>query len=183
MTTKYSPAPWTYDFNPYSLHREDDSHIAAVEIPAYEINDAEGTKIFDTNEDLPDDLQNANARLATAAPDLLAACQLVVTRWEHGDLAEAARACSDAIADATAAHPPRSGPRCYSVLLLYPDYANDSGTETYYAFVSAADPIEAVSIAQQQASAAQEGVTIDPDDFAPLLVTQGHHDSQPLFNK
>lgn len=36
-------------------------------------------------------------RLRKAAPALLAACQMVVDRWERGDLAEAARACSDAI--------------------------------------------------------------------------------------
>ena len=30
-----------------------------------------------------------------------------------------------------------SAKKPYSVLLLYPDYANDSGTETYYAFVEA----------------------------------------------
>ena len=71
----------------------------------------------------------------------------------------------------------------YSVLLLYPDYANDSGTETYYTFVQAADPIEAVAQAQQQAAAAQEGRETDPDDFAALLVTQGHHASEPIFNK
>ncbi len=40
-------------------------------------------------------------RLRTAAPMLLAACRMVVDRWERGDLAEAARACSDAIADAS----------------------------------------------------------------------------------
>jgi hypothetical protein len=71
----------------------------------------------------------------------------------------------------------------YSVLLLYPDYANDNGTETYYAFVEASDPIEAVAAAQRQAVAAQDGVDIEPDDFAPLLVTQGHHYGEPLFNK
>jgi hypothetical protein len=31
-----------------------------------------------------------------AVPRLLAACQAVVERWEHGDLAEAARMCSEA---------------------------------------------------------------------------------------
>ena len=35
-------------------------------------------------------------------PALLAACRMVVARWERGDLAEAARACSDAIAEAEA---------------------------------------------------------------------------------
>jgi hypothetical protein len=71
----------------------------------------------------------------------------------------------------------------YSVLLLYPDYANDSGTETYYAFVEAPDELEAVAVAQRQAVAAQDGVEIAPDDFAPLLVTQGHHYGEALFNK
>jgi hypothetical protein len=40
----------------------------------------------------------AFARLAAAAPKLLAACRMVVARWEKGDLAEAARACQAAVA-------------------------------------------------------------------------------------
>jgi hypothetical protein len=40
-------------------------------------------------------------RLRNAAPALLTACRMVVDRWERGDLAEAARACSGAIAQAT----------------------------------------------------------------------------------
>jgi hypothetical protein len=76
------------------------------------------------------------------------------------------------------------GKKPYSVLLLYPDFANDSGTETYYAFVEATDAIEALATAQRQAVAAEEGVEIDdPDDFAPLLATEGHHHSEALFNK
>jgi hypothetical protein len=75
------------------------------------------------------------------------------------------------------------GQKPFSVLLLYPDYANDSGTETYYAFVEAKDPIKAITLAQRKAAAAQEGVEMKPGDFAPLLVTQGHHASEPLFNK
>jgi hypothetical protein len=71
----------------------------------------------------------------------------------------------------------------YSVLLLYPDYSNDSGTETYYALVEALDPIEAVATAQREAVAAQDGLFVDSEDFAPLLVTLGHNCSQPLFNK
>jgi hypothetical protein len=71
----------------------------------------------------------------------------------------------------------------YSVLLLYPDYANDNGYETYYAFVEAPDPIAAVAVAQRQAVEAQEGIEIEPDDFVPLLMTEGHHEGQPLFNK
>jgi hypothetical protein len=77
----------------------------------------------------------------------------------------------------------RGGLKPYSVLLLYPDHANDSGTETYYAFVEAPDELEAVAVAQRQAVAAQDGVEIAPDDFAPLLVTQGHHYGEALFNK
>ncbi len=49
----------------------------------------------------------------------------------------------------------------YSVLLLYPDYANDSGTETYYAFVEAADPI-AADCRCPAAGVANEGEDIDP---------------------
>ena len=41
-------------------------------------------------------------RVIVAAPQLLAACQMVIDRWEHGDLAEAARACQAAVALATA---------------------------------------------------------------------------------
>jgi hypothetical protein len=86
---------------------------------------------------------------------------------------------SEWAAEAPAA--PETNP--YSVLLLYPDYANDTGSETYYALVEAPDPIEAVTVARRQALAAQEGVIFPPDDFVPLLVTPGHHYSEPLFNK
>ncbi|MGA2617893.1 MAG: hypothetical protein ABSF26_09795 [Thermoguttaceae bacterium] len=40
------------------------------------------------------------ARKILAVNDLLGACQAVVQRWEHGDLAEAARMCAAAIAKA-----------------------------------------------------------------------------------
>ena len=48
-------------------------------------------------------------RLRKAAPELLAACRMVVDRWERGDLAEAARACSAAIASVTATQPTTEG--------------------------------------------------------------------------
>jgi hypothetical protein len=73
--------------------------------------------------------------------------------------------------------------KLFSVLLLYPDYANESGTETYYAFVEAFDPIDAVAQAQRHAAAVQTGIKIHRRDFAPLLVTQGRHYSEALFNK
>lgn len=71
----------------------------------------------------------------------------------------------------------------YSVLLHYPDYLDDTGYETFYAFVTAADSMEAVAVAQRQAAAAQSIEIDDPDDFQPLLVVEGHHNGQPLFNK
>jgi hypothetical protein len=71
----------------------------------------------------------------------------------------------------------------FSVLLHYPDDLDNTGYETYYAFVEAADPIEAVAAAQRQAVAVQSIKIDDPTDFHPLLVTEGHHASQPLFNR
>jgi hypothetical protein len=82
-----------------------------------------------------------------------------------------------------AAEPPAAGCQPYSVLLLYPDYLNDTGTETYYAFVEATDPIDAAAVAKGQAAAEDSPDIGDPDDFATLLVIQGHHYGQPLFNK
>jgi hypothetical protein len=70
----------------------------------------------------------------------------------------------------------------YSVLLLYPDYANDGGTETYYAWVAATDPSAAVAEARRRAYAANEGEIMTPSDFDPLLVTEGHHYGQPISN-
>lgn len=71
--------------------------------------------------------------------------------------------------------------RPYSVLLLYPDYASDAfGHETYYAFVEARDPTDAVEVAQREAVAAQDAEIDNPADFHPLLVVEGHHVSQPI---
>jgi hypothetical protein len=72
-TENYSPAPWSYEYNPYTMSKvaRVASNDADTEIPAFEICDAEGNKIFDTNEDSPQGLQEANARLAAAAPGLL----------------------------------------------------------------------------------------------------------------
>lgn len=44
---------------------------------------------------------NAHLRVMHSGEKLLQACQLVVDRWERGDLAEAARLCQNAIAEAT----------------------------------------------------------------------------------
>jgi hypothetical protein len=69
----FSQAPWSYEFSPYSLMtaRSNESDSENAEIPAFEVFDADGNKIFDTNEDSPLALQECNARLAVAAPELL----------------------------------------------------------------------------------------------------------------
>ena len=118
-------------------------------------------------------------RLRLAAPKLLEACRMVIDRWKDGDLGEAARTCAAAIVEAEApANAPTSreaASKRYSVLLLYPDWANDSGTETYYTFVEAPDPNAAVAEAQRQAVTTNEWTDVDPADFAPLLVTEGRN--------
>jgi hypothetical protein len=62
----------------------------------------------------------------------------------------------------------------YSVLLLYPDYANDTGIETFYGWTAAATPVQAVAQVQKEATAANGNEIYDPADFAPLLVMEGH---------
>jgi hypothetical protein len=66
----HSPAPWSYDYSPYRCQQGDDG--IESELPAFEVFDADCDKIFDTNEDTPCELQEANARLAASAPRLLA---------------------------------------------------------------------------------------------------------------
>jgi hypothetical protein len=69
----YSPAPWSYEYRPYTTCdgvRAADSG-ANTEIPAFEICDADGNKIFDTYEHSLSELQEANARLVVAAPEML----------------------------------------------------------------------------------------------------------------
>jgi hypothetical protein len=73
MTNHPSPAPWQVEYSPYTLQA---AGTVGKELPAFEILDAEGSKLFDTNEDLPSEIQEANACLATAAPALLEALLL-----------------------------------------------------------------------------------------------------------
>ena len=49
------------------------------------------------------------AHMIAAVPKMLAACQAVVERWEHGDLAEAARMCAKAAEQATETASPADG--------------------------------------------------------------------------
>jgi len=77
---KHSPAPWAYDYSPYQGN--------SGEIPAFEVFDADGNKVFDTNEDTPADLQEANARLAATAPRLLASlvtCANLLADYDESD--------------------------------------------------------------------------------------------------
>jgi hypothetical protein len=96
---KHSPQPWAYEYSPYTAQD-------GGEIPAFQINDADGDKVFDTNEDAPAHLQEANARLAGTAPRLLASlinCANLLADHDESDGAEGAawREALAAIAAAT----------------------------------------------------------------------------------
>ena len=60
----------------------------------------------------------------------------------------------------------------YSVLLLYPDYANENGNDTYFAHVETANATDAVEAALQEAY--EQNDEISADDFALLAVFDGH---------
>ena len=203
MTTiAHTPGPWDYDMD-YIVAPDPSGRFTDIYIAEIAHRDDEG-RIASPEQ------QDANRHLIAAAPALRASLQAILPYAENegrslaecwkrdGDEAvEAeAKACEKAVADAYdaisltmidgppwEADAPPAGSRSYSVLLLYPDFLNDGGSETYYAFVEARDPIEAVAVAQEQAAAAQVVDIDDPADFAPLLVTQGHHSGEPLFNK
>ncbi len=93
-----SPAPWTYGYSPYQGRNG--------EIPAFEIFDADGNKVFDTNEDTPAELQEANARIGAAAPRLLEAlvtCTKLLADHDasDGEEGESYREAVAAITEAT----------------------------------------------------------------------------------
>ena len=94
-TPAHTPGPWDYDMDfivaPDPNGKHPDIYIA-------EIADSD-----DEGRVASFEQQDANRWLIAAAPDLLAACTLIVERWERGNLAEAARACTAAILKATAA--------------------------------------------------------------------------------
>jgi hypothetical protein len=101
---KHSPAPWSYDYSPYRSRQGEDGIDS--EIPAFEIVDADYNKIFDTNEDSPCELQEANARMAATSPRLLAslvACANLLADYDEsdGEEGEAYREAVAAIAEAT----------------------------------------------------------------------------------
>src|SRR5579872_5057330 len=103
---KHSPAPWSYGYNPYTVCSESTPLGIGAEIPAFEIVDAEGNKLFDTNEDSPAELQESNACLASTAPRLLAAlivCARVLADYDEseGEEGDSYREAIAAITEAT----------------------------------------------------------------------------------
>jgi len=87
---------WAFEYLPYIAQ---DGH----EIPCFRIYPEDSPEAFiaQTNEDLPLDIQYANARLIATAPELLTAAGLVIARWSRGDLAEAVRQLDIAVNAAT----------------------------------------------------------------------------------
>jgi hypothetical protein len=81
----HSAGPWAYEYNPYTVQRGDDP---GVDLPAFEIFDADGNKLFDTNEDMRSEVQEANARMASSAPELLAVldrCAILLADYDEHD--------------------------------------------------------------------------------------------------
>ena len=106
IVPKHSPAPWTYQYSPYRVQSEHERRGVGAEIPGYEIFDADANKVFDTNEDTPDELQEANARMGAAGPRLLASlvtCANLLADYDDsgGPEGEAYREALAAITDAT----------------------------------------------------------------------------------
>jgi hypothetical protein len=108
MTATHSPAPWSYEYSPYTVRDAgaDPTSKPGDELPAFEVFDADCNKVFDTNEDTPADLQEANACLAAAAPRLLASlitCANLLADYDESEDEEgdAYREAVAAIAEAT----------------------------------------------------------------------------------
>lgn len=102
----FSPAPWSYEYSPYTVRSDSSPLGVGAEIPAYEVFDANGNKVFDTNEDTPAELQEANAQMGSAAPRLFAAlivCADLLADYDEAECeeGEAYREAKAAIADAT----------------------------------------------------------------------------------
>lgn len=102
----HSPAPWGYEYSPWTVRSEHDARGVGAEIPAYEVFDADGNKVFDTNNNTPGELQEANACLAGAAPRLLASlitCANLLADYDEseGEEGQAWREALAAIDEAT----------------------------------------------------------------------------------
>jgi hypothetical protein len=86
---------------------------------------------------------------------------------------EAAEAYGELLA--AQARQPQPERKPFSVLLLYPDYAMD-GLTTFYTWVEAPTPQQAVLLARHDAITSQEDpeAIVAPEDFALLGVWAGH---------
>jgi hypothetical protein len=71
--SRHSPIPWGYEYNPFTVRPTSDG--PEIEIPAFEVFDNDGNKVFDTNEDTPSDQQETNAQLAVLASEMLETLQ------------------------------------------------------------------------------------------------------------
>ena len=110
---KHSPAPWSYEYSPYTVCNPgtQGTNNFGDDIPAFEIIDADANKVFDTNEDTPCELQEANAMLASTAPRLLQSlvtCANLLADYDEseGPEGEAYREALSAIAEATGSSSP-----------------------------------------------------------------------------
>ena len=106
ITSAHSPAPWNYEYNPYTVGSKNSPLSTDAEIPAFDVFDHDGNKVFDTNEDSPCELQEANACLGATAPRLLASlvtCANLLADYDESDGPEgdAYREALAAIAEAT----------------------------------------------------------------------------------
>ena len=64
----------------------------------------------------------------------------------------------------------------YSVLVKRPSYVTADPDDTYYAFVTALDSVDACKVARRRAANldSSSGSTTNPDDYKALLVLAGH---------
>jgi hypothetical protein len=96
MTNQLAHTPVEWEATPYGEHWSFAYDLANNQREEYDFT-------VEFHETVDEQEQSAVIHLIEAAPELLAACRMVVDRWERGDLAAAARACTHAIAKATAA--------------------------------------------------------------------------------
>ena len=91
MTTDNLNAPWSLHFD------KDGTENIAVIVDAAGEDLATSRPFWLPEGDDPVPPTLAGMQVMAAAPRLLAACRMVIDRWESGDLAEAARACTEAV--------------------------------------------------------------------------------------
>ena len=96
-TSSASLVSWCVD-GPTTLHGRDDDQVYILIRADTDNHELQRVVALVSAWDLEGERY---AQMIAAVPKLLAACQAVVDRWEHGDLAEAARMCAAAVQEAT----------------------------------------------------------------------------------